>query len=151
MKKALIIGLLFFNVLVSMAGQDLFSYDAKALENDFEDLERLENIVLYNEGLSLPELLEKSGISGLASGWQFQTPRPGGRGDIPPFVIGCCLGPVGVAILLASSDTDAELVFKSVFGCMIPSAIFSLGIYYEDPLLIHLAIDLAIEILEMDL
>jgi len=146
--------LLFFILLVFAAKSSFsssyndFTYDKNELESEFADLTQLENYVSEHKDLTLSNMLSNSSILPNSLLQNLQA-HPRITFDDPPstaFFLGCCLGPIGVLIILASSDAGAGDVGKAITGCIVPSALFSLGIYFNDPFFIQLAIEIFIEV-----
>jgi len=144
----LFISLLFFVTTSFSNTYENFTYNKNELECEFSELTQLENFVNEHKSLTLSDMLNSSGLLP-ASLLQNLEMMPRFTNDDPPntaFILGCCLGPIGVLILLASSDASADDVGKSVVGCIVPSALFGLGIYFDDPFLIQLAVEIFIEV-----
>jgi len=130
--------LLFAVAIISLSAYPnkslLFEYNRIQIKESFAKVDSMEKRIFVN-------------LPGLETTQNFNLRD--GDFDSPAFLLGCCLGPIGVAIILASdSDGKAGDAFKGFFGCLVPSAMFALGVYLEDPFLMHAAIDLAIAILD---
>ncbi len=124
----------------SVADAALFSYNKNAVEESFRALDEIENCITLNISElnnQPPEILLTAFSSHLLI-----------DPDNSAFLIGCCLGPVGLALIWTAGG-DGEAFIRGTFGCIIPSGIFALGLYTSDPMLIHLAVDLAITFLEL--
>lgn len=121
---------------------DVFELNRSEIENEFVELNQLEGFVKLNENICLSDIYHENlpFVNNLG-----QPSTPNDPGNDMAFMWGCCLGPIGVLILISSSN-DPELVAKSIVGCLIPSALFTLGIYTGDPMLIQAAIEIAVEI-----
>ena len=120
---------------------DLFEYNSKEIDEAFVELEKLEAFVEQNQEMSQSFLLKNQSIAPDGCQKAFSGNSALGS-DLPPFLLGCCLGPIGVVMIIAMADSDVELVLKSIFGCGIPTALFSLGIYFQDPILIEAAVEI---------
>lgn len=157
MKKTLIIVILLFQWLYSLAENDkspqseansfkYFSYNEEEINAEFEELSELEESLFeeikYNPlyVLNSPEVNQFD--FDFSSNFNYSNSI-----DDAAFLVGCCLGPVGLVIILASEPEENE-VLQAVGGCIIPSAMFALGIYYKDMFLIEAALDLASMIFE---
>jgi hypothetical protein len=93
-------------------------------ENEFKQLDKIENYLKTNPGSTLEELkiqnqdllagieiAEESAIVSSAKG-----DLPGG---IPPFLWGCVLGVIGILLVYIMSDNDKDLTKKAVIGCLV--------------------------------
>jgi len=124
---------------------ELFTYNSETLAQELFQLNEIEKTVFENNSLDVNHLFANGLLSNTLETKAFFAFRPGDD-NIPAFYLGCCLGPIGIAILLSSKDSSGDDVGKAIFGCLFPSAIFALGIYTDDPMLIKLAIEIFIEV-----
>lgn len=102
----------------------LFQLDEQSIENQFADLNELENIIEANEGITLsgiqngelnlsPELNAK--VKGLSDGMNLMEPPLG----IPGFWWGCVLGPLGILLAYLLSDQDRDETKSALWGCLV--------------------------------
>ncbi len=115
----------------------LFVYDGIQVENELAQLQRLEDFVYVNYGITLAEL--QSEKSDLVADLNLTINILGGFDDedggppmgIPSFLWGCCFGIVGVAIVYFAADNKSE-TRGAVIGCIISNllGIGCLVLYY---------------------
>jgi hypothetical protein len=129
MKKLLSIALVLVlsltgRVMASDAG--LFKVDDQKINSEFSDLNKLENFVNANEGVTLEEVQANNindldGLNENPESFQGMVSTLRGGGDsplgIPPFVWGLCLGWVGILIVYFVGE-DRELTKKAFYGCL---------------------------------
>lgn len=130
MKKLLSIALVLVFTLtgrVMASDADLFKVDDQKINSEFADLNKLENFVNANEGVTLEEVQANhvNVMDGLTENPEsFQgmgsTLRGGGESPlgIPPFVWGCVLGWVGILIVYFVAE-DREMTKKAFYGCLV--------------------------------
>jgi len=123
----------------------IFSYDKTLVEEQLSELTAAEQSI---------DLFGLTSMDQLKTTFDFIVHQPNSDGHhgepdhdhVPGFYWGCCLGPIGVLILLSAHNDDPDAVYQAVFGCLVPSAIFAIGLYTGDPMLIELAIDIFVEV-----
>jgi hypothetical protein len=129
MKKTLLASVFAFVIAVScvFAGSaDLFSYDHDQLNNDFAELNLLENYIKNNEGITLTNLVNENHplIAGItvrnpfAPAIPFEEPPLG----IPSFWWGCCIGVWGIAVVYFITE-DKEETKQALKGCVVNTII----------------------------
>ncbi len=125
MKKTLLtsVFVLFAAVAGVFAGNaDLFSYDKNELNNEFAELNSLENYVKINEGLTLTSLVAENNplVSGITMRNPFAPAIPFDEVPlgIPSFWWGCCIGVWGIAVVYFVTE-DKEEVKKAIKGCVV--------------------------------
>jgi hypothetical protein len=129
MKKLLSIGLV---LVLSLTGRvlasdaELFKVDDQKINNEFSDLNKLENFVNANEGVTLEEVQAKNlnvldGLNENPESFQGMGSTLRGGGDsplgIPPFIWGCVLSWVGVLIVYLIAE-DREMTKMALYGCL---------------------------------
>ena len=138
MKKLLSIALvLVFSLTGSVMASDaeLFKVDDQKINNEFADLNQLENYVNANQGVTLEEVQANNVkvLDGLTeSPDSFQGMGSTLRGGdsplgIPPFVWGLCLGWVGILIVYFVAE-DRDLTKKAFYGCLVGGLVY--GVVY---------------------
>jgi len=115
----------------------------------FEELNALEQYLNTFQNTSVPTLSQlPTALSTVSTSnpetWQ-GTYQPH-TDDISPFLIGCCLGPIGIGMLAASENSEDAI--KAFFGCLIPTALFGVGLYTGDPMFIWAAFEIFLEVWE---
>jgi 4-hydroxybenzoate polyprenyltransferase len=125
MKKTLLTSVFAFVIAVSgvFAGNaDLFSYDRDQINDEFAELNMLENYVKINEGITLTSLVNENNplIAGItvsnpfAPAIPFDEPPLG----IPSFWWGCCIGVWGIAVVYFVTE-DKEETKQAFKGCVL--------------------------------
>jgi len=99
---------------------DDFSYDKQQLQDEFTDLNLLEQTVIENNFITLTEMQQKNMLSSDLSnlnltGSLMMEPALG----IPGFWWGCVFGPVGILIVYLVTDNDRDEVKKALYGCIV--------------------------------
>ncbi len=125
MKKTLLTPV--FALIIAVSGvfagnADLFSYDRSQLDDEFAELNMLENYVKINEGITLTSLIDENhpliaGISlsnPFAPAIPFDEPPLG----IPSFWWGCCIGVWGIAVVYFVTE-DKEETKQAFKGCVV--------------------------------
>jgi hypothetical protein len=139
MKKLLSIALVLVFTLtgrVMASDAELFKVDDQKINNEFSDLNKLENFVNANEGVTLEEVQANNvnvldGLNENPESFQGMGSTLRGGGDsplgIPPFVWGLCLGWVGILIVYFVAE-DRELTKKAFYGCLVGGLVY--GVIY---------------------
>ncbi len=127
---------------------DLFSYDKDQITAEMADLNVLETQLEENNytlpGQSLLNFTVVS-TSNFGSNKPFNQMRLNGIEDAA-FFLGCCLGPLGVIMVVAQGEFEAA--GKAIVGCVIPTGLITLGIITDDPFLIQLAVEIFLEVFD---
>ncbi len=106
---------------------ELFKVDDQKINSEFADLNKLENYVNANEGVTLEEVQANNvnvldGLNENPESFQGMGSTLRGGGDsplgIPPFVWGCVLGWVGILIVYFVAE-DREMTKKAFYGCLV--------------------------------
>jgi hypothetical protein len=130
MKKLLSIALVLVLTLtgrVMASDAELFKVDDQKINSEFADLNKLENYVNANEGVTLEEVQANNvnvldGLNENPESFQGMGSTLRGGGDsplgIPPFVWGCVLGWVGILIVYFVAE-DREMTKKAFYGCLV--------------------------------
>jgi hypothetical protein len=129
MKKTLLTSLFALIIAVScvFAGNaDLFSYDQDQLNNEFTELNMLENYVKINEGITLTSLINENHplIAGISLSNPFNPAIPFGEPPlgIPSFWWGCCIGVWGIAVVYFVTE-DKDETKQALKGCVVGTLI----------------------------
>ena len=102
---------------------DEFNYDKQKVQDEFAELNGLEEVVIQNNFMSLSDMQSKnllsSNFSNLnLSGSIMMEPALG----IPGFWWGCVLGPVGILVVYLVTENDNGEVKKALYGCLVSAA-----------------------------
>lgn len=103
------------------ATDESFSYDKKAIDKEFSDLNQLEQIVYQNPDATFDELNSKGLLPSELNDLNFnvsQSPLEPPLG-IPGFWWGCALGPIGIVIAYLLSDNDKTQAKSALTGCLV--------------------------------
>lgn len=133
----------------STSPNKLFELD-KNIYSQFDELDKLESIIIQKHLLPIKNLIDINNILSKKTNYNKSKQAKSLKlyyDDISPFLLGCCLGPIGIGILLVSAE-DTEAVYKSVCGCLIPSALMGIGIYTGDPFIMWTAVEIFLEVWE---
>lgn len=132
-QKLLLTLLLLFSFGFSWAKNENLQLNEQQLQQDFKEIDKIEAYVQRNEGISYEELqkqqifdlnaiqLEKSVASFAIND---DDPLLG----IPAFWWGCCLGIIGVVLVIIMTDNDKALVRKSLKGFLTAIGV-AVGLY----------------------
>jgi hypothetical protein len=130
MKKILLLALMAFvmSCQTLWANQsDDFTYNKQQVQDEFSDLNRLEQTVIDNSFMTLSEMQSKNMLSTQFSsldltGSMMMDPALG----IPGFWWGCVLGPVGILVVYLVTDNDGPEVKKAFYGCLVSAGFWIL-------------------------
>ena len=125
------------NIEINIPSVDvsLFELDESVLSVAMYELNRLNNYIVQNEGVTYEDLmvLESSLIENVSNssaplGFANESEDPLG---IPAFLWGCFLGWVGILIVYMITDNDKEQVKKALKGCLVAGGAYVvIGIVY---------------------
>lgn len=120
-------------VLVSlqplMAGEaDDFKFDRQQVQDEFADLNRLEQTVVQNDFMSLFELKDNNLLSAEFASMNLGTMMPEAALGIPGFWWGCVLGIVGILVVYLVTDNDRDEVKSAFTGCIV-GTVLQVGFY----------------------
>lgn len=108
-----------------MAGQaDDFNYNKQQVQDEFADLNLLEQTVVENSFMTLSEMESKNMINSrfgnlnLANNLMME-PALG----IPGFWWGCIFGPLGLLAVYVITDNDRAEVKKALTGCLVSTGV----------------------------
>lgn len=139
MKKSVLISIILITNLYTAVSlfatstEKLFTYDEQAISAEFQELTQLEHYVLENEGITITEMIEKNHPLVFHNSLNLNsTCSSTFSDDVPAFCCGCCLGPVGVALVYLATDGDVSEVSESIIGCMVPVAISVVAAIFEE-------------------
>lgn len=130
-KKALLFlsaGLLIVGLNVSAAESDAFNVDKQQIQNEFSDLNALEQTVIDNNNMSLTEMQQNNLLPENFDAMNFTNTNmmmepPLG---IPGFWWGCVLGVVGVLIVYFLSEKDKAETKQALIGCLVATGVIIL-------------------------
>lgn len=134
MKKTIAFFALWFATFsVSMAADlpnDELKLNQSSLEKEFEQLNKIEQYVEANEGITLSEiqaknteLLDNVTLTDSTTSFTMASDMP----LLGAFWWGCCLSIVGLALVYFITDNDREQVKSALIGCVISTLLFGLG------------------------
>lgn len=150
MKKIIFFLLMFVGLtsIIQAKTTELFDLDREKLTIEMEQLNKLENFVIQNNNASLAEIMQQNSflLKNQNSENSLKLTYDDGPLGMSAFALGCCLGPIGLAVLLSSDSASGEEIAQGFFGCVIPSALLGLGIYLGDPVLIATAFEIFVEV-----
>jgi hypothetical protein len=128
MKKKLLIAAL--AIFMSCQGvwatqADDFKYNKQQVQDEFAELNLLEQTVIENSFITLSEMQSKNMLSTQFSnlnltGSMMMDPALG----IPGFWWGCVLGPVGILVVYLVTDNDGAEVKKAFYGCLVSAGVW---------------------------
>lgn len=101
----------------------LFEYDTVNINNQFKELKQLEKQLAIVKKAGLQQLKNNSFH---VYGYETINPDFCDLDDMDPyyaFTFGCCLGPIGVAMVFAAENGDTGEVTLSIVGCLIPTSL----------------------------
>ena len=125
MKKILLIAALaIFSCQGLWASQaDDFKYNKQQVQDEFSDLNLLEQTVVDNSFITLSEMTSKNMLSNKFSNLNLTSMMMEPALGIPGFWWGCVLGPVGILVVYLVTDNDRDEVKKSLYGCLVSTGI----------------------------
>ncbi len=113
---------------------DLFSYNENTLQNEFYQLDLLEeqinNYLLLNKEIDMAEIQQIAAPFDMSNINALYFTQNGPLG-IPSFCWGCGLGVWGILVVFLAEDGDAAEVKKSIAGCLV-NALFFGSFYWID-------------------
>lgn len=118
--------LLFFRTVGNNTGKEIFDIDYDRIQSELTELNQLEAYVIENQSVTLSEMQAQNHILSLnISNTPAMFPSiEGTMADIPAFLWGFCLGPIGVIVVWIIDDDD---LLMSVVGCLVSSFLFGGG------------------------
>ena len=127
MKKILLIATMaiFMTCQGLLANQaDDFKYNDQQVQDEFADLNSLEQTVVDNNFMSLSEMESNNMLSAKFSnlnltGSMMMEPALG----IPGFWWGCVLGPIGVLAVYLITENDKTETKKALIGCLVAGGV----------------------------
>ena len=133
-KLLLLSSLIFvFNISLIADNTGLFQLDKNFITEKFKELNQIESFINQHDGITLSEMqasknhllakLNLLDVSEINNQLGFADKPPLG---IPSFVWGCCLGPVGVAIVVVVCDDNHERG-RVVAGCIVSVVVYCIG------------------------
>ncbi|MCP9757664.1 hypothetical protein EGI26_21075 [Lacihabitans sp. CCS-44] len=128
MKKILsLITILALSFTVATAAEPI-NFDAKNIDSEFEQLNKIEKFVQSNEGTTLDnlkhqnsELLANINIEADTASVVASSDLPAG---IPAFWWGCVLTILGVVLVYVLTDKDNAQTKKALLGCLVSGGIY---------------------------
>lgn len=108
------------------------NFDAKTIDSEFEQLNKIEKFVQNNEGTTLDnlksqnsELLTDINIEADTASAVASSDLPAG---IPAFWWGCVLSWIGLILVYVLTDKDSAQTKKALLGCLVGAGVWV--IYY---------------------
>jgi hypothetical protein len=96
-----------------------FKYNKQQVQDEFSDLNLLEQTVIDNSFMTLSEMQSKNILSSKFSNLNLTTMMMDPALGIPGFWWGCVLGPVGILVVYLVTDNDKPEVKKALYGCLV--------------------------------
>ncbi|MCP9762770.1 hypothetical protein [Lacihabitans soyangensis] len=132
MKRILsLITILAMSFTVATAAEPI-NFDAKTIDSEFEQLNKIEKFVQNNEGTTLDnlksqnsELLTDINIEADTASAVASSDLPAG---IPAFWWGCVLSWIGLILVYVLTDKDSAQTKKALLGCLVGAGVWV--IYY---------------------
>ncbi|HPD64339.1 MAG TPA: hypothetical protein P5265_06095 [Bacteroidia bacterium] len=128
MKKIFFMLLVIFLTSLQSKAYDrsLFDYDEIQIRKELSELNSLESYVSANEGVTLSQLKTENNrlTANISNSPMIFTGFNGVAADIPAFLWGFCLGPIGVIIVWIIDEDD---LLMSIVGCLVSSFLFGGG------------------------
>jgi len=127
MKKKLLIAVLaiFMSCQGLWANQaDDFKYNQQQVQDEFSDLNLLEQTVIDNSFITLSEMQSKNMLSAQLSNLNITSLMMEPALGIPGFWWGCVLGPVGILVVYLVTENDKTEVKKSLYGCLVSTGVW---------------------------
>ena len=147
MKKLLIIFIFLYASCQAFASDsNFFDFNEESINLEMKHLSELEEFVLENPDITPEQLF--AGMGTLPANIQIaceQTNFHSMGGPVEFLYLGCGFGASGVILGAIGMAQDADELTVVGLGCLVPTGIFSLGIYFDDPFLIEIAINWFIE------
>jgi cytochrome c biogenesis protein CcdA len=131
MKKILsLLALLSLSFATAVATEpvDEFNYEKENISAEFEQLNKIENYVQQNEGLTLEAL--KAEKSDLVDGITLSADSSSAVAadelplGIPAFWWGCVLTVLGVILVYVLTDQDKDQTKKALLGCLVTAGVY---------------------------
>lgn len=100
---------------------EALKYDEKAINAEFEKLNKLETYVNTNEGTTLADVQETELTKDLKLDTNVTSTVAAGDLplNIPAFWWGCVLGLVGVLVVYIVTDQDKDQTKRALYGCLV--------------------------------
>ncbi len=113
-----------------VAESQAMTFNEQAVNAEFEKLNKLEEFVAANEGVTIEdvqntELTQDLKLDTNVANTVAVDELPLG---IPAFWWGCVLGPLGVLAVYLITDKDKDQTKKAIYGCLVTAAVYV--IYY---------------------
>lgn len=113
-----------------VAESQVMTFNEQAVNAEFEKLNKLEEFVAANEGVTIEdvqntELTQDLKLDTNVANTVAVDELPLG---IPAFWWGCVLGPLGVLAVYLITDKDKDQTKKAIYGCLVTAAVYV--IYY---------------------
>ena len=125
------------NIEINIPGIDesMFELDESVLSTAMYELNRLNNYITQNEGVTYEDLklfdsalIENVSNSSAPMGMTNESEDPLG---IPAFLWGCFLGWVGILLVYMITDNDKAQVKKALTGCLVAGGVYVvIGVVY---------------------
>ena len=128
-----IIAIIFMSYASIASNSDLFKIDFNAVNQEFSELNIVEDMVVANPDLTYSSLsISDAGlIESLSLVPNSAVPLANGNAvlGIPSFWWGCGLGLVGVGVVYFLTDKDSSEAKKALWGCLVGSLVWGGGYF----------------------
>jgi len=129
-----IIAIIFMSYASIASNSDLFKIDFNAVNQEFTELNIVEDMVVANPDLTYSSLsISDAGlIESLSLVPNSAVPLANGNAvlGIPSFWWGCGLGLVGVGVVYFLTDKDSSEAKKALWGCLVGSLVWGGGYFF---------------------
>ncbi len=103
---------------------DDFKYNQKQVQDEFSDLNLLEQTVIDNSFITLSEMKSQNMLADKFGNLNLTTMMMEPALGIPGFWWGCVLGPVGILVVYLLTDNDKPEVKKALYGCLVSGGLY---------------------------
>lgn len=129
MQKIILSLVMFLTVYVSQANDE---FSQPSIDEGFLKLEKVENYIDRNQGVSLKELQANNSemLDGILLDDSNVSSVQMMAKDMPlvgSFWWGCCLGVIGLALVYFITDNDKAQVKSALWGCLIATLLWGAG------------------------
>jgi hypothetical protein len=129
-KIFLFLFVLLLQAQVFASNSEIFVYDEEKIQNELKPLSELEQFIDQQSGATNLQITSKMQSLNLPTammntsnimGFNYQ---PLG---IPPFIWGCCLGPIGMLVVFLTNEGNSHATIRAFYGCAISTILFGGG------------------------
>jgi hypothetical protein len=121
---------LFLQAQVFASNVDFFNYDEEKIQNELKPLAELEQFIDQQNGVTDSQISSKMQSLNLSAAMMNTSNIVGINYHplgIPPFIWGCCLGPIGMLVVFLTNEGSSHATIRSFYGCAISTILFGWG------------------------